>query len=118
MKYMDPDNFIGQIAKSLLFSSMSFSKIMSRTRFETILKFLKLSAADDEDQQVLDFVAAVKKSFQKSLISGSFINIDESIIKSFYRNLKGKVKIIRKPRPNGNELKNLADGTSEIVFKL
>ena len=116
---MDPDNFIRQIAKSLLFSSMSFGKIISRTRFETILKFLKLSTAtDDEDQRVLDFVAAVKKSFQKSLIPGSFINIDESIIKSFHRNLKGKIKIIRTPRPIGKELKNLADGTSQIVLNL
>ena len=37
---------------------------------------------------------------------------------SFHRNRKGKIKIIRKPCPVGNEKKNIADGTSHIVLNL
>ena len=40
------------------------------------------------------------------------------MIKSFHRNLKGKIKLIRKPRPIGNEIKNLSDAASNIVLKL
>ena len=40
------------------------------------------------------------------------------MIKSFHRNLKGKIKIIRKPRPIGNEIKNLSDVMSNIVLNL
>ena len=35
-----------------LFPSFDFGKIMSRNRFEQIIKFMKLSVSDDEDQQV------------------------------------------------------------------
>lgn len=55
---------------------------------------------------------------KKALIPGSFITLNESMIKSFHRNLKVKIKIIRKPRPIGNEIKNLAAGPSEIVLNL
>ena len=41
---------------------------------------------------------------------GSFITLDESMIKSFHHDLKGKIEIIRKPRPIGNEMKNISDG--------
>ena len=40
------------------------------------------------------------------------------MIKTFHRNLKGKIKIIRKPRPIGNEIKNLSDVMSNIVLNL
>lgn len=33
--------------------------------------------------------------------------LDESMIKSFYQKLKGKIKIINKPRPISNNIKNL-----------
>ena len=46
---------------------------------------------------------------------GEVLCIDESMIKAFHRNLAGKMKIIRKPRPVGNELKTVCDGKSEIV---
>jgi hypothetical protein len=101
-----------------LFPSMDFGKVMPRDRFEAILKYLTLSAADDVDQQVLDFVDKVNERFQTALAPGSFLTADESMIKSFHRNLRGKIKIIRKPRPVGNEIKNLADGASQIVVNL
>ena len=49
---------------------------------------------------------------------GEVICIDESMIKSFHRNLAGKMKILRKPRPVGNELKTVCDGKSKIVTHL
>lgn len=42
----------------------------------------------------------------------------ESMIKSFHRNLKGKIKIICKPRLIGNEIKNLSDAASNIVLNM
>ena len=40
------------------------------------------------------------------------------MIKSFHHDLKGKIKIIRKPRPIGNKIKNMSDGISKIVLRL
>ena len=40
------------------------------------------------------------------------------MIKSFHHYLKGKIKIIRKPRPIGNEIKNMSDALSHIVMNL
>ena len=47
-----------------------------------------------------------------------YITLDESMIKSFHRNLCGKIKIIQKPTPVENEVKNLADAASQIVLNL
>ena len=38
------------------------------------------------------------------------------MVKAFHKNLKGKMKIIRKPRPIGNEFKTLCDARSKIVL--
>ena len=40
------------------------------------------------------------------------------MIKSFHHNLKGKIKIIWKPRPVGNEIKNLSDAATNIVLNM
>ena len=101
-----------------LFPSMKFGEVMSIKRFENILKHLQLSENENEEQQVLEFVAAVNDRFQKALAPGSYITLDESMIKSFHRNLCGKINIIRKPRPMGNEVKNLAEAASQIVLNL
>ena len=79
-----------------LFPALDFGKVMTCRRFETILKYLQLSNSDNKNQQILD----------------------ESMIKSFHRNLKGKIKIIRKPRPIGNEIKNMADAVTKIVMNM
>ena len=42
-----------------LFPSMKFGEVMSIKRFENILKYLQLSENENEEQQVLEFVAAV-----------------------------------------------------------
>ena len=56
--------------------------------------------------------------FQSSLAPGSYITLDESMIKSYHQNLKGKIKIICKPRPIGNKIKNLSDAASNIVLNM
>ena len=101
-----------------LFPGMNFEKVMACKRFERITAFLQLSGAIDADQQVLDFVAAVNDNFQKSVSPGSFLTLDESMVKSFHHNLKGKIKIIHKPRPTHSEIKNMADGLSNIVLNM
>ena len=74
---------------------MKFGEVMSIKRFENILKYLQLSEDENEEQQVLEFVAAVKDQFQKPLAPESYIALDESMIKSFHRNLHDKIKIIQ-----------------------
>ena len=63
---------------------------------------------ESPDQQVLDFLDAVNTQFKQAVTPGSFITLDESTIKSFHHDLKGKIKIICKPRPIGNEIKNMS----------
>ena len=71
----------------------------------------------DPDQQILGFVESVNKNFQSSLAPGSYVTLNESMVKPFHQNLKGKIKII-KPRPIGNEIKNLSDAMYNIVLNL
>ena len=40
------------------------------------------------------------------------------MVKSFHCDLKGKIKIIRKPRPIGNEMKNMSNVISKLVLHL
>ena len=101
-----------------LFPSLEYGKVMSLKRFECILQYLQFSNNADPDQQILDFVESANKNFQNLLGPGSYVTLDESMIKSFHRNLKGKIKIIRKPRPIGNEIKTLSNAMSNIVLNL
>ena len=101
-----------------LFLGMNFEKVMVCKRFERIIAFLQLSGVTGADQQVLDFVADVNDNFQKSVSPGSFLTLDESMVNSFHHSLKGKIKIIRKPTPIGNEIKIMADGLSNIVLNM
>ena len=99
-----------------IFKSLDYAKLMSRYRFEEILLNLKFSAADDKDDQIIDFLDAVNHQSQEAMRPGDYLCLDESMVKAFHRHLKGKMKIIRKPRPIGNELKTLCDGRSKIVL--
>ena len=92
-----------------LLPSKNFGKIIARCRFEEIPHCLHFSDAENEDQQILDFVAEVNLNFQKFVAPGSFLTVDESMIKSFHHDLKGKIKIIRKQRPARKETKNIFD---------
>ena len=101
-----------------LLPGMNFGKIIARCRFEEIPHCLHCSNVENEDQQILGFVAEVSLNFKKYIVPGSFLTLDESVIKLFHHELKGRIKIIRKPRPVGNKTKNMSDALSHIVMNL
>ena len=59
---------------------------------------------------LFDFAAAIPP--------GSFLTLDKSMVKSFHHNLNDKIKIIQKPIPISNEIKNMADDLSNIVLNM
>ena len=67
---------------------------------------------------MLKFLETVKSQFQTCKTPGSYLTLDESMIKSFHCNVKGKIKIIWKPRPIGNKIKNLSDAATNIVLHI
>ena len=69
------------------------------------------------DDQLLSFLDAVNAVLKESMIACDTLVVDESMVKSFHKNLKGKMKIIRKPRPIGNEFKVLTDGYTQIALE-
>ena len=73
---------------------MDFGNALTNQKFETILKYLQLYDLDDEDQQILDFLAVINETFQNAITPGTYLTLDESMIKYYHRNLKGKIKII------------------------
>ena len=101
-----------------LFQSKSYGKVMSRNRFEDIIRYLQLSNDSDPGQQIIEFLHAVNTIFRNALHPGSYLTLDESMIKSHHRNLNVKIKIIRKPRLSGNKIKNMLDSLSQIVINL
>ena len=104
--------------KDTMFPAINFSEFMTITRFEEIVKFLQLSNSPDPDKQVLDFIAVVNQHLLHALTPGKFITLDETMIKSYHKNLKGKIKIKRKPCPIGNEIKDMTDAATNIVIRL
>ena len=92
-----------------MFKAFNYGKYMSMYRFETILTSLRFSKSEDPNQQILDFIDATNKSFQNAVFAGDYLVVDESMVKSFHKDLKGKMKIIRKPRLIENKYKNLCD---------
>ena len=100
------------------FPPLNYGRYIAKNRFEEILRYLQLSSSDDKDEQLLEFIDAINKVFKKAMSPGDTICLDESMVKSFHRGLKGKMKIIRKPRPIGNEFKNLSDARTNTVTHL
>ena len=88
---------------------------MSCTRFEEISRFL---FDQNHNQHILKFLEAVSSQFQSCLTPSLYVSLDECMIKLFQCYLKSKIKIILKPRPIGNEIKNLSDATTNIVFNM
>lgn len=101
-----------------IFKGLNYGAIVARSRFEAVLRFIQFSSKRDNDEQILDLIDAVNKSFKESITAGYVLVEDESMVKSYHKNLKGKQKIKRKPRPIGNEFKNIADGQSQIVLHI
>ena len=100
------------------YKTPNYSMFMTLNRFETVLKYLKFSFTDDPDQQILDWIAAVNKNFQRCVNPGDYLCLDEAMLKSYHKDLKGKMKIIRKPRPIGNECQVCCDAKSQIVLNI
>ena len=101
---------------STVVPNCDFSK---HSRFEEILSLLQMLRNTDRDMQVQDFINVVVNGHLTSAITpGNVVTLDESMIKSFHCKLKGKIKIKRKPRPVGNEIKDMSDARSNIVIKL
>ena len=99
-----------------LVPAFNFGKVISLHRFEEFLNYVRFAEEEDDiNQQVLKFIEAVNAHLKEIFQPGEVLCIDESMIKAFHRNLAGKMKIIRKPRPVGNELKTVCDGKSKIV---
>ena len=46
-----------------IFKAMDYGRIMTRTRFKTILANLQLSKSQDRNQLVLDFIDALNSCF-------------------------------------------------------
>ena len=101
-----------------VFPGMNFGKVIPQRRFEEIIGAIQYSHSPDPDQQILDLIDAVNACFAEAISPGDILVLDESMVKSYHRNLHGEIKIIRKLRPIGNEIKNLADGRTNIVLKL
>ena len=79
-----PQRFYWSSQVNNLFPSMDFGNIMTYRRFETILEYLQLSNLDDEDQQILAFLAVINETFQNAAIPGTYLTFDDSMIKSYH----------------------------------
>ena len=101
-----------------LFKGLDYGRYMKLYRFEQIIRCLQFSGNPDRNEQILDFINACNDTCQRTIIPGDYLCVDESMIKSFHRNLLGKMKIKRKPRPIGNELKTCCDCRSKIVINM
>ena len=77
-----------------------------------------MSSNTDSDIQVLDFINAVNDRLAEAITPGNVVTLDENMIKSFHHDLKGKIKIKRKPQPVGNEIKDMSDARTNIVVNL
>ena len=62
--------------------------IMSRSIFEAILANFQISKSKDRNKQVLDIIDALKTCFQSVVNDGDFLCLDQSMIKSFHKDLR------------------------------
>ena len=74
-----------------LFPGLNCGATMSRNRFEEIIAVLQFSESDKKDKQIMDFIAAVNERFNEAMSPGYKLTIDESMVKAYRRNLKGKM---------------------------
>ena len=109
------------------YNPQNMGRYMSRTRFEQIVSVLnsflspesvRKGELDDYWKSMEELVSALSQQFQNALKPGSCLTLDESMIKGYHRSLPGKVKIIRKPTPIGNEVLDICDSDTLIVLNL
>ena len=65
-----------------------------KTKVWRSIEVSALPDSDDKDEQVLNYLEAVNLQFVDAFNPGDTICLDESIVKSFHHDLKGKMKII------------------------
>ena len=111
-----------------LFEYPAFGRVMSRDRFEAILRCLRFaSPSEDGDKwrQPRSFVDFFNKCRSERVQPSSSLTVDEKM--SAYRPVKGAwcddsiphlTKIVRKPEGVGTELKDCSDGTTCIALRL
>ncbi|KAJ8651753.1 hypothetical protein O0I10_012680 [Lichtheimia ornata] len=114
-------------APSFLFTTpVNFSRWMTRRRFEMILKAHTLehptviNASSDPLVDIRGYLNAYNDNLAASMIPGKTLTIDESMNQwlgkvSRMPNVK---KILGKPHPVGQEFKNIADATTNIMLRL
>ena len=67
---------------------MDYGRIMSSSRFETILADLQLSKSKDRKSASFIFHRCFEHSYSQSAVNpGGFLYLEESVIKSFHKNL-------------------------------
>ena len=66
----------------------------------------------------MNSIDALNTCFHSAVKAGDFLCLDESMIKSFHKDLKGKMKIIIKLSPLRNECRNLCKAISKIVLNI
>ena len=107
--------------------AQNMGRFMTRERFVSLLSvmtvFLDPESIKKKDLQAYwtkmnSLVEALTSQFQKALLPGTNLTLDESMIKSYHRNLPGKIKIKRKPTPVGNEILDLCDSDTLIVLTM
>ena len=66
-------------------------------------------SADEKDQEITDFISAVNDHFKSCLRLVDTMCIGGSMVKSYHKNLKGKMKKNPNLLPLGNEFKTVCD---------
>jgi hypothetical protein len=106
----------------------SFSTWMTRTRFETILRYLAVvdhskhitasAASEDKWWPVRDFIAAFNANRKSTVYAGWLIVIDELMSSWRGTSMPHLSFIPRKPEPLGCEMKCVADADTGIMLFL
>ena len=110
----DPDSSLKQ--------AESIRSLMSRNRFEAILRCLTLSPPipNIEAERGIGagrcWVNALNRRFAAAVTAGEHLVVDESMISCLSLQCKFKAKIPRKPIPVGIEFKTVCDGESKILL--
>ena len=105
------------------FPAYNYGQYMTRRRFNQISASLDcrieldlcfpLTKKETMMYKTVTFMNACNKRFQQALTPGNRLTLDESMIKGFHKDLPAKIKILRKPRPVGNEIKDLCDSVTK-----
>ena len=88
-------------------------KLMSRRKMRKSCSICNLRKKDND---VIEFLDAVNNHLKVAMETGDLLCLVESMVKAFHKNLKGKMKIIKKLHPIGNEFKTVCGPRPKMVF--